>query len=608
MDQSFFDKKETTKMSFIEIFKIILFVFSIPFKIVPINTVLSIIFRMFVELDALFYAFIFGKILDQIIGISQSATPKLDSIYPWLGLMFGYIIISMICRAFNGYNRSQLRNSVNLRQKQLLYFKIASLGIPVLEDPEFSNKLQRVREVMDGIPNYIEDTTVFMARILIVIVSALTLVSTTPWLIVLLVIGYIPRLLLDRHYMRKSWTFNRDTTEARRKAHASSWYLLESSPMHEILLLSALNFLHRKYDDFVNFHLAFYKDLNRKWIGFTFLTDFINEGIVVIGYLGIFKNLIDKVISIGDTTFLIRALNTLSGNIKGIGSQSSYIYEFAIKVSELKEIFDLKPSFKDGTKVLETNNEPITIEFKNVSFKYANSEKYVLKNLNLKINPGEKVAIVGENGAGKTTIVKLLCRLYQVNEGEILINNININELSIESWYKNLGVLFQDYNTYNQLSAKENIAIGDSTFDIDDEKVLNAAKAANAVEFINDYKYKFDQILSEKFKEGIRPSGGQWQKIAIARFFYRNSPVIIFDEPTAAIDAISEAKIFTEIYGFLKGKTVIIVSHRFSTVRNADRIIVLHKGEIIEDGTHKELLDHGGKYTQAFNTQAEGYL
>jgi ABC-type multidrug transport system fused ATPase/permease subunit len=244
---------------------------------------------------------------------------------------------------------------------------------------------------------------------------------------------------------------------------------------------------------------------------------------------------------------------------------------------------------------------------KNIHFSYPNSDKVVFKDFSLNIKSGEKVAIVGHNGAGKTTLVKLLCRIYQPTSGSIEINGQNLHGLKIDSWYKNIGVLFQEFNTYPQLTVKENIWIGNSSEPMDEVAVHLAAKSADALPFIEEYPNKFDQILSEKFKGGIRPSTGQWQKLAIARFFYRNAPLVIFDEPTASIDAISEYNIFNKIYSFFKDKTVIIISHRFSTVRNADRIIVLEHGEIIEEGTHNFLMSNNGYYAKAFNLQARGY-
>jgi len=282
--------------------------------------------------------------------------------------------------------------------------------------------------------------------------------------------------------------------------------------------------------------------------------------------------------------------------------------EFSVKMKDLIALFEMKPTLADGDIKLPYLETPPSIEFRNVSFKYPKANKYVFKNLSFKIESGEEVALVGHNGAGKTTIVKLLARIYPVTKGEILINGININNLARDDWYKNLGILFQEFNFYTHLSVKENILVGKPMKEIDEKKIIEAAKKADAHNFIMEYKNKYDQIMSEKIEGGIRPSTGQAQKIAIARFFYRNAPLAIFDEPTAAIDAVSEYKIFNTIYHFFENKTVIIISHRFSTVRNADRIIVLDKGKIVEEGTHEKLVNkRNGIYRKSYKLQAEGY-
>ncbi len=270
-------------------------------------------------------------------------------------------------------------------------------------------------------------------------------------------------------------------------------------------------------------------------------------------------------------------------------------------------VFNTEPMYPDGSIEMPRVTTGPYVLFRNVCFKYPNSEKTVINNINLHIKPGEKVAIVGANGAGKTTLVKLLTRFYQTTSGEVLVNGMNVNDIKISTLYKNTGVLFQDYNNYPQLTVKENIYIGRSDEPIDEIAIRLAAQHADALNFIEEYPNKFDQILSEKYKGGIRPSTGQWQKLAIARFFYRNAPLVIFDEPTASIDAVSEYNIFNRIYEFFENKTVIIISHRFSTVRNADRIVVMDKGIIIEEGTHEYLMSINGKYAEAFILQAKGY-
>lgn len=279
-----------------------------------------------------------------------------------------------------------------------------------------------------------------------------------------------------------------------------------------------------------------------------------------------------------------------------------------IRLQDALELFELYKPEEDGNGTLELgDSKPPVIEIKNLFFTYPNGEIPVIRDLNLIFKPGEKVAIVGENGAGKTTLVKLLIRIYRPQLGEVTLNDINVNELKKDSLYKKFGVLFQDFNSYGNLTVAENVHIGNSSKRQEKDLIEKALVKADAMDFVKKYPNYLEQVLSERYKGGIRPSGGQWQKIAIARLFYRNAPILILDEPTASIDAISESKIFDNVYKFMKGKTVIIISHRFSTVRNADRILVLDKGRIIEEGTHEELMKKDGKYAHAFRLQAKGY-
>lgn len=272
-------------------------------------------------------------------------------------------------------------------------------------------------------------------------------------------------------------------------------------------------------------------------------------------------------------------------------------------MGNFREVISLKNIITGGNKSIHKPFPP-KIEFVNVTFKYPGSKRYVFKNLYLNIDTSEEIAIVGQNGAGKSTLIKLICHFYEPSSGKILINGIDLREIEIENWYQQLSYLSQEFNHYHNLNLRENVSIGNPKVS-DDKKVLVALKKADA-DFINKYPEGLETLMSYRYG-GEEPSWGQSQKIAIARVFYRDSPVIILDEPTASIDAVSESKIFNGLYKTIKDKTLIIVSHRFSTVRNAKRIIVIDKGKIVEQGSHRDLLKLNGIYAKSFNLQAKGY-
>ena len=295
------------------------------------------------------------------------------------------------------------------------------------------------------------------------------------------------------------------------------------------------------------------------------------------------------------------ALNTIVGSYTGMQEGLLYAYDFyGFQKVEPTIIGDSEGAIK-----LPLSETP-KIEFKDVSFQYPGSDEWVFKNLSFTINPGEHIALIGENGAGKTTIVKLLLRFYDVSSGAIEINGHDLRTISLDYWYKHLGTLFQEFNQY-PLSIQENITISNGGR-VDKNKLDRALGDSGVSDMVNKLPYGLETVLDSSFKKGTEPSGGQWQRVALARAFYKNANILILDEPTAAIDAKAEYDIFNSIFEHQTKKSTIIISHRFSTVRRADRIIVLEKGRIVETGDHSELLKHnGGLYKEMFEKQAEGY-
>src|SRR3989344_1583611 len=598
--------EQENKLSFLQFLNTLRWSFAFQMKLSPVVAVLKVAVIVFIELEPLVYAYIFARLLDVAIGIAGTGAEP-QEIIPALGLLFGYNIISSAVNHSNYYLSSVLSTFNNFKTPYYFYQHIHSLGIQTLEVPDVVNKIQRSKETLNLLNQDFERGSIFFAKIITLLVAALVIVKMMPIFTGIIILTVIPGMLSSKYFLQKQWRLWRNETENRRRARNIFDILIETINLQEIFITSAYGYLscvYRKYTDY--FATADLKIL-RKWRSYGFLFGLLTSSASIAGYFIIFKNFLKGLISVGDVTFQIRSLNIFISNLTSMSGSYTALRERSIRIAEIKEVFEMKPNITDGAVVLPENETPPYITLKNVSFAYPRAETNVIKNLNLEIKPGEKIAIVGENGAGKTTLVRILSRFYKVSEGEILLDSTNINDIKIESWYKNLGVLFQDYNTYSPLTLKENIHLGNAHEKLDEERMIEAANKANVNSFLANFKNGYDQVLSEKFKGGTRPSTGQWQKIAIARFFYRNSPVVIFDEPTASIDAVSESEIFGQIYDFFKGKTVIIISHRFSTVRNADKIYVLDKGEIIESGSHDELMARKGKYHHAFTIQAEGY-
>jgi ATP-binding cassette subfamily B protein len=302
-----------------------------------------------------------------------------------------------------------------------------------------------------------------------------------------------------------------------------------------------------------------------------------------------------------------RFYQTVNGYIESI----SFTEEAARYAARWFELFDLKPRVVSRNEARRVSfDKPPVIAFENVSFRYpveSGDSPLVLQNLSFTIASGEKVAIIGVNGSGKTTLIKLLCRIYDPTEGRITIDGVDLKELDMDDWQSALGVLFQDFPAYN-LTIRESIGIGRVTEAFADERLRRAAAFSGADEFIDEFPHGYDQLIWKEFKDGTDLSKGQHQRLAVARMFYRNAAITILDEPTASIDAVTEEKIFTTLEKHMQGKTVILITHRFSTVKNADKILMLEHGRIIEQGSHQTLMKLKSKYAELYTMQASRYL
>jgi ATP-binding cassette subfamily B protein len=293
-------------------------------------------------------------------------------------------------------------------------------------------------------------------------------------------------------------------------------------------------------------------------------------------------------------------------SLRDFFSKFTRISESSLYLKDYFDFLDIRSEYKNEKEVPLPEKIKTGFEFKNVYFAYPESDNQIVKDVSFVIKAGEKIAFVGQNGAGKTTLTKLLLRFYEPTSGEILLDGININRYNKADYQEYFGVLFQDFFKY-EFSVKENIAIGKIDEINDYERIQKAAELSLADEVVSELKYGYEQQLGKRFAKGQELSGGQWQKIALARAYMKNAEVMILDEPTSALDAKAESEVFERFIGLIKDKTSVIISHRFSTVRQADRILVLQEGKILESGTHNELMENNKLYAQLFTLQAEGY-
>jgi len=557
--------------------------------------------------DGIVYAFLFAKTLDAVVNEAQSQNPSFSNILNPVLLVIGSMVLFRMINLTLQYTQYKYNLKFNTEIEIIMANKLMELGIQNLENPEISNKINRANNALGSISNFIQNVVALINEILMTLSKTFIVLTVSPILLIMYLLLSIPVYLVDKKYRAKMWGFGIEQTENRRKSGNVLAFLSSPSYLEEVLITGGGKFLLGKFTNYFNWYNEARTEILKNWNFATFFvrTMKITSGLVSM-YI-IFTSYLAKMITLGTVTFQIEVIRSFQSNTDGIMKSINAIFELALSIKDVQELLTAKSLTPDGGTTFPKLTKGPEIKLEDVTFSYPNAEKNIFTNLNLNIKSGEKIAIVGHNGAGKTTLTKLILRYYKLQKGKITINGFNLDELLINTYYRNVGLLSQEYNAYGTLSVKENVLIGQSNEEFDEVRFIEALKNAEAEDFVSKLPKGPEQILSERFKDGVKISTGQWQKLALARFFYRNSPLVIFDEPTSSIDAVSEYNIFNKIYSFFRDKTVIIISHRFSTVRNADRIIVVDNGNIIEEGTHMELMNLNGKYAESFLLQAEGY-
>jgi len=485
--------------------------------------------------------------------------------------------------------------------------KAAALDVTVYEDPVYYDRLERARvQATDRLVMIQQMGRLVQQTVSAAAYSAL-LVWYSPLLLLLLVIGVIPAFIGESHFAFLTYAKNFNQTPIRRQMDYLRQVGGSKEAAKELKLFNLSEYLterfkklsQRIYDEDI--------DLNRRRLLWTGLLAILAQ----LGYysayvLSIYRT-IHGVYTIGGLTVITTAIMMAMSNIQQMFSTASGVADQALFLTDLLAFFDMKPSVESKPGGLLTPRPIVRgFEFRNVSFCYPGTTRRVLSNFNFKLSPGERVALIGENGQGKTTVVKLITRLYDPTEGQILLDGVDLREYDLDDLHAEIGVIFQDFMRY-EMTARENIAMGRIERPHDQEEIEYAAEKSLASEVIAKLHGGFDQMLGRRFEGGVDLSGGEWQKIALARAYLRDAQLLILDEPTASLDARSEAEVFERFAELTYGKMALLISHRFSTVRMADRIVVLEGGKLVEQGTHQQLIALGGRYASMFEMQAASY-
>ena len=548
-----------------------------------------------------------GKIIiDEIILQTKLEVTDLTQLWTYVGVEFGLIVLSdLVSRAIQ-LTDSLLGDAYSIDTSVRIIKKTNQIDISLLEDSEFYDKLERARTQTTSRVGLMSNALGEVQSLISIATLVAGLIYFEPYLIILLVLSIIPAFINEIWFSQQQYSLARGWTAERRELDYLRFIGANDKTAKEIKLFGLTDFV---VDRFKNLSQEYY-DLNKKLaikrsaLGFAF--NVLGTLSYYGAYVFIIYRVISGVITLGELTFLSGAFNRLTRNLQDFFSKFTRISESALYLKDYFEFIDISIQPKHNEDIPLPKKIKEGFEFINVKFSYPESDNEILKGISFKIKAGEKLAFVGQNGAGKTTLTKLLLRFYEPTSGEILLDGININRFDKAQYQAFFGVIFQDFFKY-EFTVRENIAIGDISQIDNQEKIKNAAELSLANQVVSELKKGYDQQLGKRFAKGQELSGGQWQKVALARAYMKDAKVMILDEPTSALDAKAESDVFERFIGLTEDKTSIIISHRFSTVRQANKILVLDEGRVLEMGTHEDLMANKSLYADLFKLQAEGY-
>jgi len=516
------------------------------------------------------------------------------------------VLAGLLTRAID-YSDSLLSNRYTQHASVRVMKQAARLDLTTYENPLFYDRLERARVQATDRLAMIQQMGRLVQQVITTLTFSIALAWASPWLVLLLALGVLPSFVGETHYAFLGYAKNFRQTPAKRQMDYLRQVAGSREGAKEVKLFGLNSFFTERFQALAN---QIYREdvaLSRSKL----LVGGLLGVIGTLGYYGAYVYVIWRTLhgayNIGQFTFLSAAIQQASSNLQQVFSTASGIADQALFLTDLIAFFDMEPTVHSKPNGLSMP-EPVRLgfEFRNVSFTYPGTDRTVLHNFSFTLAPGERVALIGENGQGKTTVVKLITRLYDPTEGQILLDGVDLREYSLEDLHHHIGVIFQDFMRF-EMTARENIAVGRIDHPNRQTDIDAAAHKSLADTVVSKFIYGYDQMLGRRFEGGVELSGGEWQKMALARAYLRDAQMLILDEPTAALDARSEFEVFERFAELTHGKMALLISHRFSTVRMADRIVVLSGGRLIEEGNHQQLMASGGVYAGMFEMQAASY-
>lgn len=567
----------------------------------------GLVFRLFASLLPMALLYVTKLIIDSIVDASKFHHPVRPGFWWLVAAEFSLAVLGTVLTRIIDYLDALLADKYTRYVSIRVMKHAAELDLLAYEDPVFYDRLDRARVQATDRLGMIQSIGRLVQQIATVVSLSISIMLFSPWLMLLLIAGVVPAFLGESHFAFLGYAKNFRQTPIRRQLDYLRILGGSREAAKELKLFNLNGFLTERFtrlsDEIYTENVALSR---RRLIAGSFLS-LIGTAGYYSAYVFVIWRTLTGALSIGTLTFLSGAILQASTNIQQIFSTLSGIADQALFLTDLLAFFDMQPTIRSKPNALMTPRPIVRgFEFREVSFRYPGSPRLILDRMNFVLRPGERVALIGENGQGKTTVVKLITRLYDPSEGQILLDGVDLREYSLEDLYREIGVIFQDFMRY-ELKARENIAVG-RVEEINNLELLRmAARKSMADAVIGRLPKGYDQMLGGRFDGGLDLSGGEWQKVALARAYLRDAQLLILDEPTAALDAKSEFEVFRRFAELTTGKMALFISHRFSTVRMADRIVVLDKGRIAEEGSHDQLARMGGRYAEMFEMQAASY-
>jgi ATP-binding cassette subfamily B protein len=546
-------------------------------------------------------------ILDGVVAWIKRGNGDSARLWKLVALELGLAVLSDLLARANSLADSLLGDRFTNRISVRLIEHATQLDLASFEDPVFYDKLERARRQTTGRIGLLAAVLNVGQDTLSLISLSAGLILFSPWLMVLLAAAVIPAFLGETHFTTLAYSVLYRWTPQRRLLDYIRMLGASNQSAKEVKIFGLGTHLAERYREVSD---RIYEDnkkvaVKRATVGF--LLNLISTGGYYGAYAVVLMHTLAGAISVGMFTFLTGAFSRSRMYIEKILQSFTDISDQALYLKDLFEFFEMQPAIRSSPQALPAPR-PIRdgFEFRNVGFAYPGSSHMVVENINFRLETEEKIALIGENGAGKTTLVKLLARLYDPTIGQILLDGVDLRDYDVADLRKEIGVIFQDYMRY-ELLVKENIGFGKIEDLADQSRIEMAAQKSMAFQVIGKLPNGYDQMIGRRFDGGVDLSGGEWQKFALARAYMRDAQLLILDEPTATLDARAEYEVFRRFADLTKGRMAVLISHRFSTVRMADRILVLQNGQVREQGTHKHLVALGGQYAELFELQAAGY-